>query len=204
VSVLKQLIDKFHAGNYIYYADNLFMPYGNKTHQWLKSRINTLIKEMQDKYNAQYVILACNTASANINEAEYNNLFTMKFNSDLPYVVTELTKKTLSNKNMISGDNLAEQIETHLLNKQKLDAIVKKYVQTKGLSKLKEFILGCTHYELVQPVFAKYCPNSKVFNNSLCVINELNFQVPIKELNIVIKQSKNNEQLFNKIIKLLN
>ena len=36
ISVLKALINKFGTGNYIYYADNLYMPYGNKSKTVIK------------------------------------------------------------------------------------------------------------------------------------------------------------------------
>ena len=50
VSILRQLIAKHNAGNFIYYADNLNMPYGNKKQKWIKHRMDTIIKELQTKY----------------------------------------------------------------------------------------------------------------------------------------------------------
>ena len=64
VSVLKQLIAKYNGGNFIYFADNLYMPYGNKNKIWLKNRIEEIIGILQDRYNVDYIIIACNTASS--------------------------------------------------------------------------------------------------------------------------------------------
>ena len=49
ISILRQLIKRYKAGNYLYFADNLFMPYGNKTKVWLNKRIDSIIKELQNK-----------------------------------------------------------------------------------------------------------------------------------------------------------
>ena len=203
VSVLRQLIKKFHAGNYIYYADNLYMPYGNKTKDWLKTRLNKIINELQHNYQVDYVILACNTASASIDKENYNNLITMQFQSDLPYLATTLTKKTLPNKEIIADSTLAKQIERNIFNQAKLNRVVKQHVKIHQLDKLKEFILGCTHYELIQPIFKKLCPNSKVINNSSFIIDLLKFNIQGNELNIVVKLSKQDYQINNRIFNLI-
>ena len=44
ISVLKALLNKYHCGNYIYYADNLYMPYGKHTKSFVKKAENALNK----------------------------------------------------------------------------------------------------------------------------------------------------------------
>ena len=78
VSVLNIIIKKYKAGNYIYFADNEFMPYGNKTKQQISNRINKIIKYLKDNYNATKFIIACNTASSCINSTD--SIFCMNFN----------------------------------------------------------------------------------------------------------------------------
>ena len=78
VSVLKQLIEKFKAGNYIYFADNLYMPYGNKSKTWLKKRIEFLLNSLKTKYGIKHFIIACNTASTTINGLYCENVKCMQ------------------------------------------------------------------------------------------------------------------------------
>ena len=64
LSLLKSLVSKYPNENYIYLADNLNMPYGNKSKKWIVSRICELINYLYDNFNVKLVILACNTASS--------------------------------------------------------------------------------------------------------------------------------------------
>lgn len=204
VSVLRQLIEKYNAGNYIYYADNLYMPYGNKNQKWLKSRMDTIINELQNNYKVDYIIIACNTASANIEAEKYRNVIIMSFENNLNYFATKLTQKSLKGKNVIADRTLAKLIENNIFHNQKLNIIIKKHIEKHGLNKLNSFVLGCTHYELVKTIFEKYCPNTKIINNSYFVLNEINFVNLQKELNVVVMLSKQNEKLKEKILMLIN
>ncbi len=203
VSVLRQLISKCNGGNYIYFADNLFMPYGNKTKSWLKNRLNNIIEFLNDKYKVDFIIVACNTASANINQSDYDNVKIMSFDNDLTYFATNLTKKTLRDRNIIASNTLAKQIEFNINNQTKLEHIVKRHINFHKLNKLNQFVLGCTHYELAEHIFKKFCPNSEIINNSSFLINKLDFLTPQKEFNLIMLTSKQDYKLQTTILNLL-
>ncbi len=203
VSILKQLIEKFHSGNFIYFADNLYMPYGNKSKIWLNNRLKTIINEIKFKYKADYIIIACNTASASIEISEYTNVITMKFLKDYVYFATNLTKKNLSNLNVIADKTLAKKIENYIFDNKKLNQIVKQHVKYHKLNYLESYVLGCTHYELVKPIFEKYCSKTKIINNSSFVINSIEIKNKIDELNIVILTSMKDEKIKEKVRRLL-
>lgn len=203
VSILKQLIKKFHVGNYIYFADNLYMPYGNKSKTWLNNRLKTIINELKFKYKVDYVIIACNTASACIESSEYNNVITMKFLKDYVYFATSLTKKNLVDLNVIADKTLAKKIENHIFDNKKLNQIVMQHVKYHKLNNLDSCVLGCTHYELVKPMFEKYCFKTKIINNSSFVIDSIEINNEINELNLVILTSKEDEEIKEKVRKLI-
>ena len=203
-SILRQLIQKYKVGNYIYYADNLYMPYGNKSKDWIQSRLKTIIGELQNKYRVDYIIIACNTASANISSKEYKNVITMRFNKSHTYFATNLTKKTLKNIEVISDSELAEEIETNIFNKSYLDQIIKQKINQYKLNKIPTLVLGCTHYELVKSIFEKYCFNTTIINNSSFIIDDLDFKFTTKELNVYVKTSRNSKSLKETILKLIN
>ena len=202
VSVLKELIKKHKFGNYIYFADNLNMPYGNKSKKWLTNRIDYIVNLLKEKYSADIIILACNTAST-CYENTCENLVKMRFDSKYVYYATNLTKKNLETINVISDRTLAKQIEKHVFNTEIIYKIIKRHVHKHKLNELKEFVLGCTHYELCKPIFEHYCPNTNVINNSSFIINFVNFKNENNEKNIVILLSKKDFQLENKILRLL-
>ena len=63
-NLLKEIVKKFPNENYIYLADNLYAPYGNKSKKWLVARLNELIEYLYTNFNVKLVIFACNTASS--------------------------------------------------------------------------------------------------------------------------------------------
>ncbi len=202
ISILRQLIDKYHSGNFIYLADNLHMPYGNKNATWLKKRMHHLITMLQHQYQLDYIVLACNTASTVVNKENYINLIPMEFNEQFIYFATYLTKKNLSNATVIANKTLAKQIENNVFNTKKLNMVVKNAVKTHGLNELNQFVLGCTHYELVKDLFIKYCPKSEIINNSSFIIENIKLETT-KEINIKILLTKQSASLEQKILTLI-
>lgn len=203
ISVMKQLIEQRGCGNYIYFADNDYMPYGNKNKRKLEKRLLGIIKYLQEKYLVKHTIIACNTASSIINHLNLPNVSTMQFDRTKTYFATKLTKNMLEGYSVIADVTLAKQIEKNIFNEQKLDKVIKTHVQRHKLNLLQCFVLGCTHYELVKPIFEKYCANSQVLNNSSNMIKDISFTKEKGETNIKIILSRQNKQYENQILKLI-
>ncbi len=203
ISILQSLIDKYKSGNYIYFADNLYMPYGNKLKKFLKKRVEAIIQKLIEKYNADMVIVACNTASSLIDENKYKNVLTMRFNPNIHCFATKLTKKMLDRDNVIADATLATQIEKNIFDKNKLDRLIKSHINKYKLNELDRFVLGCTHYELVIDIFKKYCPNTEIIKNSNYILKYINYFPNTTDLTILFLQSKNSESYLNKLNKLI-
>lgn len=197
VSVLKQLIEKHKVGNYIYYADNLYMPYGNKSKQFIISRIDTIIKEIDKNYKVDIIIIACNTASSCIDITKYKNVICLTFDKDETYLATCLTKKNVKANKVISDKKLAKNIEDNIHNKESLKFIIKECVNKHNLYNYKRIILGCTHYELVVDLFKEECKKTMFLCNSAKVVN--NIKVEGENANIHILLSKASKSYIDKI-----
>ena len=52
-------------GKFVYYADNLNAPYGNKTQKQLQKIACKLVKKIIANHNPQIIVLACNTLTVN-------------------------------------------------------------------------------------------------------------------------------------------
>lgn len=201
ISILNQLIKKFKAGNYIYFADNKYMPYGNKSKEFVKNRVEEIIIYLKQNYLIDKIIIACNTASSCLNFAD-KDILTLEFNKTDTYLTTPLTKANLTGFKVISAPNLASEIENNIHNKFKLDKIVKQTVKELNLDKLQSLTLGCTHYELVDNLFKKYCKNTLITLNSAYVISKIQ-QPKGNDLNLILILSNNTKQYKNKILKLI-
>ena len=200
--VVNKLLKKYRSGNYIYFADNLFMPYGNKSKQDIKNRVDKIIQFLNSKCNISKILIACNTASTCVDVANYNNVMVLQFNNKETYITTELTKKNLINKNVIAVKNLAKNIEKYIYDELKLSNCIKLIVKRLKLDKLSTFVLGCTHFELAENVFKKYCSNSIIKCNSETIINEVKID-KIDEINVKIITSKKDEKYENLIKNLI-
>lgn len=202
ISVLKRLIDKFHVGNFIYFADNRYMPYGNKSNKFLSNRLNEIISLLQDKYKADIVILACNTASSVI-QTKNDDVYPIQFNFSQVYLTTPLTKKNLPHLNIIADKNLANIIEKNIFDSQKLESQINSHIQRLGLNKLDNLVLGCTHYELVEGIFKKLCPNTEILLNSDSIIDKIRYVPNNSELNIKVLLSKYSKVYEDNVWKLI-
>lgn len=202
ISILKQLL-KFHpTGNYIYFADNKFMPYGKKDKAFVRNRVENIIYYLKEEYNIKEIIIACNTASSSIKDLNIPNTRILTFDKTNTYLTTALTSKNLKGYKTIPVTSLAENIEKYIFKPKKLDKVINNVVKEHKLNELNKLVLGCTHFELVADIFKKYCPNTQIELNSNNIIKEIAIK-PTDELNVTIVLTKIKTSYGNKIIKLI-
>lgn len=202
VAVLNKLIEKFKAGEYVYIADNLYMPYGNKNNSDVLKRISYLIDLAQGKYHCNKVILACNTASIITADIDtFKGILKLDFNKRGTYLTTQLTADNLVRKRRIGLKDLAYQIEMNILDKQKIQNIVKDYIHKYNLIKHKKLILACTHYELIHNEFAVALPNTKIIDNSNDLIDKIHLETDGNLKILVVLTKRNNK--YKRLIKSL-
>ena len=94
-------------------------------------------------------------------------------------------------------------IENNIFNNKQLSKIIKRHIDSHELTKLKRFVLACTHFELVEDLFKRFCADSEIVTNSSYMLEKLNFNIDTKELNVIVLQSKQDVRLEEKIFKLL-
>ncbi len=203
ISILNQLIARFRVGNYIYFADNLYMPYGKIRASQLKKRLLYIISLLQTNYSVDKIIIACNTASAILSDMNLPNVNLLKFNENDTYLATSLTKNTLISSNVIADPTLAKLIERYIFEPKKMDKIIRQHVKKYKLDELKSLTLGCTHYELVFDLFQKYCPNTILKRNSDEIIDEITDVQSSASLNIEFITSKQSMAYIHKLNKLV-
>lgn len=63
LNVIRKILPNEHL---IYYADNLYMPYGEKTNDFIKHRGTSIATWLVQKKSCKALVIACNTASAYI------------------------------------------------------------------------------------------------------------------------------------------
>lgn len=203
LSVLSQLIKQYKTGNFIYFADNLNMPYGKKSKQFLTKRVGEIIEFLNLRYKPDHILIACNTASSVIENNKYSNVKTISFNNLMPILATPLTASQLAGFDVIADKTLANLVEHHIDNLTYLQKQLKHHIERLKLADYEQIKLGCTHYELIKPLFEKLCPKTKFHNNSDCLLEKLNFAPKNDNLTVKILISKKSECYENKINSVL-
>ena len=151
--ILKKTIAQINDLNFIYVADNLNLPYGNKSDNFILNRsleiVAFLIKE-----KANTIVLACNTATAvsidflrkkykNINfigiEPALKTAFTKK-DKDILLLVTDLTGKSYRLKKLIEFFQFDKNLKI-IPCPQLVEAIEYNYPRNKNFRYLKKNIM---------------------------------------------------------------
>lgn len=204
ISVLNKLIGRYQSGNYIYFADNLYMPYGTKSKAEIKERILNIINNLKQNYQVDMIIIACNTASSVLKNIDINGVIKFEFNDKkATYLTTPLTQKNLKNVKTISSSNLAREIEENIFNISKVEKIVREEIKTHKLNKLDSLILGCTHYELVEDIFKRYCPKTKVSANSYNILDKIIYNPNTEDLSIYFMTTKQDMKYISMLKSLI-
>lgn len=211
ISLLKSLVKKYNQENYIYLADNLNMPYGNKSKKWLVSRICELINYLYDNFNIKLVILACNTASScliDINKASPVKVIGLDLNScvvdNYKILCTRLSSKNYSTLNTYPCSRLASVIEDNFFNKPLLNRHIKRTLNKANIEE-SNIILGCTHYELIASEFKSLLPNKNLVLPCNEFVDNLNIDKPnitTKKGDIVMISTLSTKSYIDKLWKI--
>ncbi len=173
---------------YIYYSDSKHNPYGDKTDKEILALCENIV-EFFIKENCKAIVIACNTASAKAVQylrKKYQNIpfiaiepaykMVYDYAYDEPTLVMA-TKGTIESEkfNLLyhTYDNhktvllpcvgLADVIEEG--NKEKIKQYVKHHLeQYKG--KVKNVVLGCTHYPLIKKEISEVLGDVQFFNGA--------------------------------------
>ncbi len=197
VSILEKLKEKLPHENFIYLADNLNCPYGNKTKEEIFSLSHKNCKKLIE-FNCKIIVIACNTATTNsikkirenisipiigiepaikpaINYTKTKNIGILATENTL---TSKLFFKTLSD-NKIDNINIHEKIGNELVNmieeglhsKSKILKILKSYLNPMVKENIDCLLLGCTHYNHVTEMIKEVLPNDIKILDTIEAVN---------------------------------
>ena len=177
LSTLTETLKTISGKRFLYYADDLNCPYGNKTDEEIKDLVTKNIIKIICKYNIDLIVFACNTITACVVENLRERLGTEIIGTE-PAVVPALRKskskhilvlatnatirqdKYLKLINAQTGkitslnmSNLAEKIECQLSKKHVADYSEEFRIIESTLKDnpaIDEIVLGCTHYSFIK------------------------------------------------------
>lgn len=188
ITVLKEILKILPNENYIYYSDSKNNPYGDKNDKQINELCENIVK-LFIKQKCKAIVIACNTASAKSAQylrEKYTNISFIaiepayKMVYDYAYSEPTLmmaTKGTIESEkfNLLyhTYDNhktillpcigLADVIEEG--NKEKIKKYLKEHLETYR-GNVKNVVLGCTHYPLIQEEIQEVLGQVTFFNGA--------------------------------------
>ena len=203
----------------IYLSDNLNSPYGNKSKEEIKNfsakNTNWLIEK-----GCKIIVVACNTATTN--SIDYlRNTYKIPFvgvepaikpaanNTKTGVIGVLATKGTLTSSlfNVTSNDycseikiiesdgkGLVELIENGIFSGEKLEKMLKLFIDPMISANIDYLVLGCTHYPLISKSLKKILPrNVKILDSGIAVAKQTKFLI---NKNNLVNQNDKSESIF--------
>lgn len=201
LSVLHQALREIPEAEFIYYADEEHVPYGEKTEKQIKGYIDEIIRFML-KRQVDAIVIACNTATS-VATKEYRSKFPVPIIGMEPAVKQAvelygyLPGRILvaATPVTIAGDklhHLVEQVdredkvdlvalpglvrfaEMGSFHTEEITEYLKEELKNYPLSQYKAFVLGCTHFNYFKAYYKKIFPeNIKYVDGNTGTIRQL-------------------------------
>jgi len=215
LSILIELKKILPNEDFIFLADQKYVPYGEKTKKQLVDRCIKITDFFVKNHNIKMMVVACNTATCGaINElrAKYNFPIVgtvpaikpaskQTKNGVIGVISTPSTSKSIMLKNIIHKDcsdtdiinvgckNLENAVEEGDLNSLRVNKLLKKYLANIKNSKADYLVLGCTHYPFLEKTIRKIIgPKIKLLDSGEAIAKQTN--------NLLFKNKFKNIQKF--------
>ena len=192
-TVLKEVMRLLPNEHYIYYADSINNPYGQKSKEELFNVVDSVVTKLL-KYNPKVIVCACNTATEivlnDIRKKYPNTLFvgtepavkivydkykdkksiimTTKGTHDSERFQHLFKKYKTSDSHLIEASKLAGLIENNEDTSSYLHELLDDYIGTEVV------VLGCTHFPLVKDEIFSILGDVIFIDGSLGIANRIN------------------------------
>lgn len=178
-----------------YLFDNECFPYGSKTEDFLINRIKSLIEQINDQFNFNAIVIACNTAStialpflrsaikvpivgvvpavkpaAKISQNKIIGLLATPGTLSRAYTKKLIDKFASDCRLICVGDAMlaviAEtRLTTGVVDKDSIKKIVQPFLSEKLEERPDTVVLGCTHYPFVKDVLKELLPGMNIIDS---------------------------------------
>lgn len=204
-TILNNALKKNIGNNYLYFADNLNLPYGPKSKDFVKNRVIEIFSFLNKKFKISAGVIACNTATAFAAES-LREIFSfpivgmepgikpaiMKSQTNKVGILategtisssrfTSLIDKVTSQNDLIKvipGTGLVELIERLPDSRINLIKNLKLKIEELLESKIDVLVLGCTHYLIIQNELINLLPGSvKIIDTTDAVVEVLRSKI---------------------------
>lgn len=201
LTVLKELRKLLPNENYIYYADSLNNPYGEKSDSELMNIVTNIVDFLISK-DVKIIVIACNTATTRcINrlrkmypnmifvgtepaikvacDKNFKNTLVMAtpgtIKSERTHELVKLNKRSDQKITLLPCKGLADAIESG--NKDRVNKVLHKLLDKYTNQNIDSIVLGCTHYPHAKKNIKEIFPNAKLIDGNKGVSKQVKRQL---------------------------
>jgi len=185
LSIAKAVAEQLPNENLIYVADTLYSPYGEKSIEFIQSRVNEISNILLSK-SVKALVIACNTATVNAIdqlrerisipiigvEPAIKPAAQQSITKNIGILVTQATAENNRFKNLIEQHRndvqvhiqacpgLVELIEANKIQSHECYTLLTKFLETLLTKNVDTLVLGCTHYPFLAEKIRQVVGNS--------------------------------------------
>ena len=202
LSVLIELKKILPRENFVFLADQLHVPYGEKSKSELVGLAYRIVDFFINKHDAKMVVIACNTSTCYSIDA-LRKKYSLPIIGTVPAVKpasektksgaiavisTPATSKSRVLKKLIEDNcwgmevfnvgckNLENAVEKGNIDNPRVHILLKKYLKKIKNSKIDYLVLGCTHYPFLKKSIRKYVkPPVKLLDGGFSIAKRVGF-----------------------------
>ncbi len=221
LSVLIELQKKMPNENFVFLADQKYVPYGEKTKGELVKLVYRITDYFIKQHNAKMIVVACNTATCGAIE-ELRAKYVLPIVGTVPAIKlaaaktktgtiasisTPSTSKSALVKKIIKENcqdvhllnigckNLENAVETGELEGEAVNKLLVKYLKDVKNSDTDYLVLGCTHYPFLKKAIQKMVGKKvKLLDSGKAIARRVQSLLEIN--NIENSQKKHGKNLY--------
>lgn len=196
LSILKELTKILPKEDFVFLADQKYVPYGEKTKKELVNLCMNITDYFIKEHKIKMLVIACNTATC-YSIKELRQKYSLPIVGTEPaikpaaentrtrviaVISTPATSKSKTLKRLIEEyakevtvlnvgcKNLENIVERGELNNPKVKKLLQKYLEKIKNSKTDNLVLGCTHYPFLKKPIAKFLgPHIKLVDSGRAI-----------------------------------
>lgn len=199
LTVLEKIKELLPNEDYVYYADSVNNPYGDKSDKELYMITSNIVDYLINK-DCKIIVIACNTATTRCIDylrIKYNNLIfigtepAVACDNDSKNILIMATKATVNSEKMkiLINNNKKENENIYLAecvglanaienkNNELIEKIIFSIYDEYKDKNIDTIVLGCTHYPLVSDVINKYFKDIPLIDGANGVAEQLKRQL---------------------------
>lgn len=206
LTVLEEIKKVLPNEDYLFYADSLNNPYGEKEDTLLYNITSNIVDYLLEN-DCKIIVIACNTATTRcikyLREKYPNTVFVgtepaIKVACDKGYknILVMATPATISSErtNILVNDNKKDYENIYLVpceglanaiefkDEEKQEKIVSDIYEEYKDKGIDAIVLGCTHYPYIKDLISKYFVNVDLLDGGNGVAREVKKQLKLKEM----------------------